>query len=59
MNVLVTGGSRGIGAATVKYFAELGHKVAFVYNKNEEAAERVSLLTGAYKIKADGTKKTK
>lgn len=53
MNILVTGGSRGIGAATVKYFADLGHKVAFVYNKNDEAAEGVATLTGAYKIKAD------
>ncbi len=53
MNVLVTGGSRGIGAATVKRFAELGHKVAFVYNKNEEAAQRVADECNAYKIKAD------
>ncbi len=53
MNILVTGGSRGIGAAIVKYFSEKGNKVAFVYNKNDEAAERVSKESGAYKIKAD------
>lgn len=37
--VLVTGGSRGIGAATVKLFAALGARVAFNYNKNRERAE--------------------
>ncbi len=53
MNILVTGGSRGIGAATVKYFAELGNRVAFVYNQNDSAADVVANECGAYKIKAD------
>ena len=53
MNILVTGGSRGIGAATVKYFAEHGNRVAFVYNKNDSAADVVANECGAYKIKAD------
>ena len=52
MNILVTGGSRGIGAATVKYFAEQGNRVAFVYNQNDSAAEVVVSECGAYKIKA-------
>ncbi|MGD9486521.1 MAG: SDR family NAD(P)-dependent oxidoreductase [Calditrichaceae bacterium] len=41
-NVIVTGGSRGIGAATVKLFMSLGANVAFNYNKNYRAAESVS-----------------
>jgi 3-oxoacyl-[acyl-carrier protein] reductase len=38
---LVTGGSRGIGAATVKLFARAGADVVFSYNKNREAATQV------------------
>jgi 3-oxoacyl-[acyl-carrier protein] reductase len=40
--VLVTGGSRGIGAAAVKLFAALGAQVAFNYNKNRESAEKLA-----------------
>ncbi|MBR6649973.1 MAG: 3-oxoacyl-ACP reductase FabG [Clostridia bacterium] len=53
MNILVTGGSRGIGAATVKYFAEQCNRVAFVYNQNDSAADVVVSECGAYRIKAD------
>jgi 3-oxoacyl-[acyl-carrier protein] reductase len=35
---IVTGGSRGIGAATVKFLAGAGAKVAFSYQSNLEAA---------------------
>ena len=35
--VLVTGGSRGIGAATAKEFARAGYDVAFVWNSREDA----------------------
>jgi 3-oxoacyl-[acyl-carrier protein] reductase len=38
---LVTGGSRGIGAATVKLFAQAGADVVFSYNRNKEAAAQV------------------
>jgi 3-oxoacyl-[acyl-carrier protein] reductase len=38
---LVTGGSRGIGAATVKLFARAGADVVFSYNKSREAATQV------------------
>ena len=37
--VIVTGGSRGIGAATVELFAQLGANVAFNYHSNHEAAK--------------------
>ncbi len=38
---LVTGGSRGIGAATVKIFAQAGADVVFNYHRNREAAAQV------------------
>lgn len=37
--VLITGGSRGIGAATAIYFARMGYKVAITYNKSVYAAK--------------------
>ncbi|MBE6574323.1 MAG: SDR family oxidoreductase [Ruminococcaceae bacterium] len=51
--VIVTGGSRGIGAAIVKRFAENGDKVAFLYRSDDKAAERISELFGAVSVKAD------
>jgi 3-oxoacyl-[acyl-carrier protein] reductase len=39
--VLITGGSRGIGAATAIYFAGKGYKVAITYNKSADAAEKL------------------
>lgn len=41
MNVLITGGSRGIGAAAVLAFAQAGYNVAFFYQNSENAARRV------------------
>jgi 3-oxoacyl-[acyl-carrier protein] reductase len=38
---LITGGSRGIGAATVKMFCAAGAKVVFNYQKAQSAAEAV------------------
>ena len=37
-NVLITGGSRGIGAAAVRAFAVRGDNVAFTYHTNQAAA---------------------
>ena len=51
--VMVTGGSRGIGAATVRRFAEKGHRVFFLYEKEHEAAQAVARETGATAICAD------
>jgi 3-oxoacyl-[acyl-carrier protein] reductase len=39
--ILVTGGSRGIGAEVVKHIAELGAQVVFTYTSREEAAKKV------------------
>lgn len=38
---LITGGSRGIGAAAVKLFARAGADVVFNYHRNRAAAEQV------------------
>lgn len=39
--VLITGGSKGIGAEIVKLLAREGYKVILNYNKSEEAAEKI------------------
>ena len=44
---LVTGGSRGIGAATVKMFCAAGARVVFNYQKARSAAEGVVAECGA------------
>lgn len=38
---LITGGSRGIGAAAVKLFAQAGADVVFSYHRNRDAARQV------------------
>lgn len=52
-NVLITGGSRGIGAACVESFAKAGYKVFFTYKNNKEKADEIALLTGASAVCAD------
>ena len=51
--VVITGGSRGIGAAAVAAFAARGDQVFFLYEKNHEAAQSVSCRTGATGICCD------
>ena len=53
MNVLITGGSRGIGAACVRAFCKRGDRVAFLYRSSHEAAENLARETGAFAICAD------
>ena len=48
--VVITGGSRGIGAAAVERFATRGDRVFFLYEKNQEAARTVAEKTGATPI---------
>lgn len=51
--VMITGGSRGIGAAAVEAFARRGDKVFFLYEKEHNAAKAVSEKTGATAICCD------
>lgn len=52
-SVLITGGSRGIGAAAVERFAEEGWQVTFVYLRSDRAAAELAGRTGARAVKAD------
>lgn len=52
-NVLISGGSRGIGRACVEYFSKKGYKVAFLYEKNTEAAEKTAADFDSLAIKCD------
>lgn len=51
--VVITGGSRGIGAAAVEAFARRGDRVCFLYEKNHGAAAAVAEKTGATPICCD------
>ena len=52
-HILVTGGSRGIGAAVVRKFASAGERVSFTYHTREDAANALAHETGALAIRAD------
>lgn len=51
--VVITGGSRGIGAAAVRLFAARGDRVYFLYEKAHDAARAVAEETGAQAICCD------
>ena len=53
--VLITGGSRGIGAAAVARFASRGDRVFFLYEKEHAAAAAVAAATGATALCCDVT----
>ena len=57
-NVVITGGSRGIGAAIAKAFSKNGDRVFIIYEKNETAAKNVAESCGAIPLKADISSKT-
>ena len=52
-SVIITGGSRGIGAAVAARFAARGDQVTFLYEKDHEAARTVAAQTGAKAICCD------
>ncbi len=51
--VIITGGSRGIGAELVRAFCALGDKVVFLYRSADEKAQEIAKSTGACAIKCD------
>ncbi len=51
--ILISGGSRGIGAALVKGLSAMGHTLAFLYRENAAAAGEVSAASGAAAICCD------
>lgn len=51
--VVITGGSRGIGAEGVRQFAARGDRVYFLYEKEHEKAQAVAKETGATAICCD------
>ncbi len=51
--VLITGGSRGIGAAAVRAFAARGDRVYFLYEKEHACAQSVAEETGATALCCD------
>ena len=51
--VLITGGSRGIGAACVRKFRAAGDEVVFLYNKSVAQARALAEETGAIAIQID------
>jgi len=53
---VVTGGSRGIGAATVKLFAQAGADVVFSYHKNKDAAEQIQQEARKHGTRIESTK---
>lgn len=51
--VVITGGSRGIGAALVRRFAKGGDRVYFLYEKHDAAANQIANETGATPVRCD------
>lgn len=52
-NILITGGSRGIGAEAVRRFSMRGANVAFLYKNSYDEALALSRETGALAIQCD------
>ena len=51
--ILITGGSRGIGAAAVRAFRQAGCAVSFLYEKNHAAAAALAAETGSRALCCD------
>ncbi len=54
-HVVITGGSRGIGAEAVRAFRRRGDRVTFLYSRSRERAEALERETGAEAVQCDVT----
>ena len=52
-NILITGGSRGIGESCVRAFSNAGYRVFFTYKNSHEKAKALKKECGAIAINAD------
>ena len=52
-NILITGGSRGIGAEAVRHFKRANDNVVFIYNKSKAEADALIKETNSIGIKCD------
>ena len=52
-NVLITGGTRGIGASCVRLFTKKGYRTFIIYQKNDELADKLCKETGCIAYRAD------
>lgn len=52
-NILITGGSKGIGAEAVRHFKRANDNVVFIYNKSKAEAENLMKETNSIGIKCD------
>lgn len=52
-HIIVTGGTRGIGAAIVRRFAAAGDRVSFLYETRGDLAEKITAETGAVGYQCD------
>jgi len=57
-NVVILGGSRGIGAALVRTFAGSGDSVTFTYAGSHDAAAALAAETGAKALRVDSADRT-
>ncbi|MGN1082343.1 MAG: SDR family NAD(P)-dependent oxidoreductase, partial [Candidatus Avispirillum sp.] len=51
--VLISGGSRGIGAACVEKFRSEGDRVVFLYRSSDDAARSLCEMSGAECLRCD------
>ena len=56
-NVVITGGTRGIGEALVRAFSECGDRVFVIYEKSEEQAKTLASELGVIPVRCDISKK--
>ncbi|MGN0182474.1 MAG: elongation factor P 5-aminopentanone reductase [Candidatus Ornithomonoglobus sp.] len=54
-NVLITGGSRGIGAECVRVFSDAGYRVFFTYKHSDKIAQELAQSTCAVAVKCDAS----